>query len=434
MQPLRILMVCTGNAGRSQMAQALARDMLGKKAEVESAGVEPWEALHPQAVLLLEARGLLGKDQYPKSALSAADQWFDLVITMGDPARAKLPASLRHMASWVHWNLPDPADADGTPDSPAVFKRTFDYIQQHLKDLEPWILALRPRPQSDGPLLGLSTCLWNPPGLFDPAAHLPAAAKLGFNALELSLYNNTTYRLDTPKAIADLLAVTDDLGMQIVSVHAPDGGGLASDSPQDRQTQLDILYRHLEIAQSLGAATLVSHATLLGRFNEDAATNDERLAAALDELQTRVEPSTVRIGFENGYVCKEGRWAQDVISRMGPYSDASFGFTFDTGHSNIASDLDAIVNHANPKLLSLHINDNLSKLDNHLAPGQGNVDWPAVAAFLNEVGFRGCIMYEVNRQANTSMDNAQKYLQAIAKWHAQFIQTLKTSQHTATTC
>ena len=421
MQPLRILTVCTGNAGRSQIAQALARDMFGQRVVVESAGVEPWDALHPEAVKLLEAKSLLGKDQRPKSAASVADQWFDLVITMGDPAIEKLPASLRRMASWIHWHLPDPADADGTPDSPAVFRRTFEYIQEHLEALKPQVAALRPRPQTDGPLLGLSTSLWNKPGDFDPAVHLPQAAKLGFNALEVSLFNNTNYKLNTPDAITQLRQVADDLGMQIVSLHAPDGGGLAADLPEERQCQMDILKRHLAIAEKLGAATLVSHATLLGRFSEDHPTNDQRLKDALTELEPLAEASTVRIGFENGYVCREGRWAKDVLDRMGGFSDAAFGFTFDTGHSHIAGDLQAIVEHSNPKLLSLHLNDNLGKLDNHLAPGHGSVDWPTVAAFFNKVGFRGSMTYEISG----GVEIAQAQLEQMARWHAEFIKTLK---------
>ena len=53
-----MLFVCTGNAGRSQIAQAMARRRFGDRMTVESAGVAPWDHLHPMAVKVMTERGL----------------------------------------------------------------------------------------------------------------------------------------------------------------------------------------------------------------------------------------------------------------------------------------------------------------------------------------------------------------------------------------
>ena len=53
-EKLALLFVCTGNAGRSQMAQALCRRRMGDAIRLESAGVDPWPQLHPMAVEMME--------------------------------------------------------------------------------------------------------------------------------------------------------------------------------------------------------------------------------------------------------------------------------------------------------------------------------------------------------------------------------------------
>ena len=103
----RILFVCTGNAGRSQMAEALLRASAGGRVEVFSAGVDPWDDLHPVARALLEARGLNLSGHHPKHVRTLAGERFDRVIVIGDRARDELPPMPR-AATIEHWDIPDP--------------------------------------------------------------------------------------------------------------------------------------------------------------------------------------------------------------------------------------------------------------------------------------------------------------------------------------
>ena len=130
-----VLFVCTGNAGRSQMAQAMFHNLAQGKALVESAGVEPWDHLHPMAVKLMSARGLDLKGHYPKPVSAVAEGLFEVVVTIGDPAKEKLPPGLVETARWIHWDIADPADADGSVDSEAVFARTASDIAGRLPQL-----------------------------------------------------------------------------------------------------------------------------------------------------------------------------------------------------------------------------------------------------------------------------------------------------------
>ena len=98
----RAYFVCIGNAGRSQMAQALYERLGG---EARSAGSRPERVLHPEVVEALAEVGLDVSTRRPK-AIDAADvEWADVVVTMGcgEDACPVLPGK-----RYVDWNLPDP--------------------------------------------------------------------------------------------------------------------------------------------------------------------------------------------------------------------------------------------------------------------------------------------------------------------------------------
>ncbi|MFC1525780.1 low molecular weight phosphatase family protein [Candidatus Latescibacterota bacterium] len=71
--PPTVLFVCTGNAGRSQMAEATFRHRVGERVRLVSAGVDPWPDLHPMARRLMEERGLDLAGHYPKSVARAIE-------------------------------------------------------------------------------------------------------------------------------------------------------------------------------------------------------------------------------------------------------------------------------------------------------------------------------------------------------------------------
>jgi len=100
----RAYFVCIGNAGRSQMAQALYERLGG---EARSAGSHPEDELHPQVV---EALGEVGIDisaRRPKGITPEDVEWADVVVTMGcGDACPVLPGK-----RYLDWNLPDPIGA-----------------------------------------------------------------------------------------------------------------------------------------------------------------------------------------------------------------------------------------------------------------------------------------------------------------------------------
>ncbi len=143
-QAHRVLFVCTGNAGRSQIAERLFRQLAGDRAVVLSAGVAPWDHLHPMAVRLMQERGLAMHGQRPKSVASLAHQTWDVVVTIGDQAREQTPEFVGNPCR-IHWSVTDPAatDSAGPATQEAAFRATVAEIEQRLpKILE--LVTMRP--------------------------------------------------------------------------------------------------------------------------------------------------------------------------------------------------------------------------------------------------------------------------------------------------
>ncbi len=129
-----VLFICTGNAGRSQIAQALTERMNPPGVTAVSAGVAPWPDLHPVARRLLTERGFDLRGKRPKHVSTFADAALDWVVTIGDRARDETPP-FRCKPVREHWDIADPADADGTGREDEAFRSTIDDIESRLPDL-----------------------------------------------------------------------------------------------------------------------------------------------------------------------------------------------------------------------------------------------------------------------------------------------------------
>jgi arsenate reductase (thioredoxin) len=100
---MNLYFVCVGNAGRSQMAEALAqRAGFGAR----SAGSRPEAVLHPEVITAMDELGIDLRDRRPKGIQQADVEWADIVITMGcGDACPVLPGK-----RYLDWDLTDPID------------------------------------------------------------------------------------------------------------------------------------------------------------------------------------------------------------------------------------------------------------------------------------------------------------------------------------
>ncbi len=131
----KILFLCTGNAARSQMSEALARIDYGDLVDPVSAGSRPAGFVHPLAIVAIEELGISLDDAYSKSAGDFQDQAFDLVVTVCDSAAADCPTwpGARHI---VNWSVEDPSFLPGDEARRlAAFRATRDDLRKRIDGL-----------------------------------------------------------------------------------------------------------------------------------------------------------------------------------------------------------------------------------------------------------------------------------------------------------
>jgi arsenate reductase len=130
---IRVLVLCTGNSARSQMAEGLLRQLGSDRFEVFSAGVEPSQ-VRPQAIAVMREIGIDISGHHSKSVDEFLGQEFDYVITVCDHANEQCPI-FPGKVQRIHWSFEDPALAQGDEASKlAVFRRVRDEIVVRLKE------------------------------------------------------------------------------------------------------------------------------------------------------------------------------------------------------------------------------------------------------------------------------------------------------------
>lgn len=127
----RILVLCTGNSARSQMAEGLLKAKLGDRFEVDSAGTRPG-IVRPEAIEALREIGIDISGNRSKSVDEFADAEIDYVLTVCDNARENCPY-FPARTRLVHHAFDDPAEAEGTfRERLAVFRRVRDEIGDYI--------------------------------------------------------------------------------------------------------------------------------------------------------------------------------------------------------------------------------------------------------------------------------------------------------------
>src|SRR6202047_2108234 len=132
MKKERVLILCTGNSARSQIAEGLLRHDAGDRFEEFSAGVKP-SGVHPEAIAVMRELGVDLSGQCSKHVSEFSGETFDYVLTVCDNARENCPIFPGGTAS-IHHNFVDPAAVSGPQEERlAVFREVRDHIREYLR-------------------------------------------------------------------------------------------------------------------------------------------------------------------------------------------------------------------------------------------------------------------------------------------------------------
>jgi protein-tyrosine-phosphatase len=132
-RPLRVLFLCTHNSARSQIAEALLRQMGGAQVEVWSAGSAPTE-VHPEAIATLRSMGIDTSGLYAKPLDLFVGDSFDYIITVCDRVRDICPAFPSDPAQ-AHWSIADPVVIEDPDERAKAFRQVAVELQTRIRYL-----------------------------------------------------------------------------------------------------------------------------------------------------------------------------------------------------------------------------------------------------------------------------------------------------------
>ncbi|MCA9916162.1 MAG: arsenate reductase ArsC [Anaerolineae bacterium] len=134
----KVLILCTANSARSQMAEGLLRHLAGDYMEVHSAGSKP-SVVNPFAIQAMEKRGIDITGHRSKHLSEYLQASFDYVITVCDNAAETCPV-FPGKAERIHWGFPDPAGVEGNDED---ILNSFISVRDGLeKNLSEWVDSL----------------------------------------------------------------------------------------------------------------------------------------------------------------------------------------------------------------------------------------------------------------------------------------------------
>lgn len=126
----KILILCTGNSCRSQMAEGFLK-LFDKNLEIYSAGTKPAEKVNPFAVKAMKEVGIDISNGIAEDVDKYLTQSFDYVITVCDNAKETCPVFMGNVKHRLHIGFDDPADAVGTEEQiMPVYRRVRDEIKK----------------------------------------------------------------------------------------------------------------------------------------------------------------------------------------------------------------------------------------------------------------------------------------------------------------
>ena len=111
----KVLILCTGNSCRSQMAEGFLKSF-DSSLDVHSAGTFPAKEVNPNSIIVMKEVGISLEGNFPKSVDRFLDTEWDYVITVCDNAKESCPLFTGKVKHHIHIGFEDPADATGSPE------------------------------------------------------------------------------------------------------------------------------------------------------------------------------------------------------------------------------------------------------------------------------------------------------------------------------
>jgi len=252
--------------------------------------------------------------------------------------------------------------------------------------------------------IGLSTgCFYNRP-IFDV---LREVRDSGFDVIEVcSFPAHLDYH--RPNDVARAGEMLRNLGIRPVSFHAPfaDRIDITALDGDARKIAVNELITACEAAAAMGVENLVLHPgpEREGRPPEHEFLERMRNATgALNTVAERCCKVGVHLVLENMLPHLLFGHINDMLYLLGSIRACNVGACLDTGHAFLGRELAMVIHKLSGHLHLVHINDNRGDRDDHLAPGEGHIDWPWFIKELHRCNFSGTLILELSSRKDETV-------------------------------
>lgn len=212
----------------------------------------------------------------------------------------------------------------------------------------------------------------------------------GFNLIEVWGLK-PHFDFTDPSSVKTISSALASLKIKAVSFHAPFGEAydLSICDKSIRQGAIKEMLRSIDVLEEIGGDRLIIHGGTGSPSN---------LKDSMEKILKICEQKKKVLVLENMLPNRIGDTAEEVWEIVNSFSSIYIGICLDTGHAHIGGDLIESIQKFQSRLVTLHISDNNREIDQHLLPGEGNIEWPGLLALLAQGSYDGPFMYELHKR------------------------------------
>ncbi len=234
---------------------------------------------------------------------------------------------------------------------------------------------------------------------------LPAIEQLGFKSVEIWADNPSHFDPASKESVLQLQGVLSTSTIRPDALHAPFGRpmDISNPDPSARRRAVEALLKCLETTSSLPLNAMVIHpGHIMGPGEEP--KRYEAATESLEKICQRGEDLAVEICVENLLSDRDHPVFCDTLPKtlhlLRSVEGVSPSLCVDTSHGNIMGNLPEEIEICGEVVHRTHISDNFGTRDDHLPPGDGEIDWKAVVTSLRRISYSGPLTLEVAGRGN----------------------------------